>query len=254
VNLAEILHGYAAQQQKFRRQPVSVRAHPANEEQYIMNDKTKLPTAVPEADGFDPIVPSGQAVIAGGLLKFIDGAWSESGIKVPAGTKLLALSTNTVLQRWQDGRVVETINQKPLPDPADLSAQIPEKQWELGPDGNRRPPWQLTYVTYLLNPATCETFTVANSTIGTRVATQTLKDRVAWMRRLRGNHVVPEIELSSKPMKTRFGVKQRPEFKIVGWHLLGGGDTKAPEQLALPGLTPVTPPSIREELDDEIGF
>jgi hypothetical protein len=215
-----------------------------------MNDESKLPALPEEDDGFNPIGPADR-VIAGALLKFVDGAWSESGITMPKGTKLLALSTNTILQRWQGGRVVETITTKPLPDPAELSAQI--KEWELGPDGTPRAPWVLTFVTYLLNPATCEMFTLANSTIGARIATQTLADRVAWMRKLRGNNVVPEVELSAKPMKTRFGVKQRPEFKIIGWHLLGGNET-APKQIASPGLTKVEPPSLREELDDELPF
>jgi hypothetical protein len=219
-----------------------------------MNDETKLPAPLPEEDdGFNPITPTDR-VITGALLKFVDGAWSESGITMPVGTKLLALSTHTVLQRWREQRVIETISTKPLLDVNDLNAQIPEKEWEIGPSGTPRPPWVLTFVTYLLNPTTCEMFTLANSTIGVRIATQTLADRVAWMRRLRGNNVVPEVELSAKPMKTRFGVKQRPEFKIIGWHLLGGGNEKAPEQLALPGLTNVEPPSLREELNDELPF
>jgi hypothetical protein len=218
-----------------------------------MNDETKLPAPLPEEDdGFNPVVPSDQVVITGALLKFLDGTWLESGIKMPTSTKLLALSTHTIPQHWQGGRVVETITTKPLPDPAELSARIP--QWELGPDGTPRPPWVVTFVTYLLNPHTCEKFTFANSTIGARIASQTLADRVAWMRRLRGSSVVPEVELTSKPMKTRFGVKQRPEFKIIGWHLLGGGNEKAPEQLALPGLTHVTPPSVKEDLNDSLPF
>jgi hypothetical protein len=218
-----------------------------------MNDESKLPVPLPDDDdGFNPIGPADR-VIAGALLKFVDGTWSESGITVPRGTKLLALSTNTILQRWQEGRVIESITTKPLPDVNDLNAQIPEKEWEIGPGGTPRPPWVLTFITYLLNPATCEMFTLANSTIGVRIATQTLADRVAWMRRLRGNNVVPEVELSAKPMKTRFGVKQRFEFKILGWHLLGGNEM-APEQLALPGLTPVTPPSVEEDLNDSLPF
>jgi len=228
-----------------------------------MNDESKLPAPVQDDDGFNPITPTDRVVV-GSLLKFVDGAWSESGIKVPAGTRLLALSTHVVLQRWKDQRVVETITTKPLPNVDDLNAEIPRTEWELDANGVPRPPWQTTFVTYLLNPTTCEKFTVASSTVGCRIATETLADRVAWMRRLRDDNVVPEVELTAKPMKTRFGVKQRPEFRIVGWVLLGGGDAVALPgggrggngggQLALPGLTPVTPPSLKEELNDEIGF
>jgi hypothetical protein len=155
--------------------------------------------------------------------------------------------------------VVQHIVDKPLPNPDDLNEAIPKNEWELDLNGNPRPPWQRTYVVYLLDPRDCQKYTFANSTLGARIATETLTDRVVWMRRLRGNNVVPQIELSCKPLKTRFGLKQRPEFKIVGWHLLGGSDGSAPtlsggggEQLALRGLSSVTPPTLDEELNDEI--
>jgi hypothetical protein len=216
----------------------------------MMNERTSLPATSSNDDGFNPIMPTDR-VITGTLIKFVDGVWSESEIKISAGTKLLALSTHQVMQRWQDGRVVETISTKPLPDPDELNAQIPREQWEVDRNGNCRPPWQLTYVIYLLDPSTCEKFTFANGTVGTRIAIETLADRVAWMRRMRGSNVLPLVELSAKPMKTRFGTKQRPEFKIIEWHSLGGAVVTAPEQPALPS---VKLPSSEEDMDDEILF
>jgi hypothetical protein len=237
-------------QWKFRPRPVSGRAFPANKES-IMNDSTNLPAPLggDDDDGFHPIVPTDDRVIVGTRLKFVDGVWSENDIKVPAGTKLLTLSTHQILQRYDQERFT-TITKKPLPDPDELNAKIPQSEWPIDRNGNRVPPWKLTYVVYLLDPRTCEKFTYISATIGARIATETFADRVAWMRRLRGNNVVPLVELTSKQMKTRFGTKQRPEFKIDNWHLLGDGG--APEQLALPRLTPVEPPSTEEELDDEI--
>lgn len=78
------------------------------------------------------------------------------------------------------------------------------------------------------------------------------------MRALRGEKVVPIIELGSKPMPTGFGIKQRPDFVIHDWRNLGGpqalsAPTKEPaavEQIR----QPVKPVSVKEELNDEIGF
>jgi hypothetical protein len=65
---------------------------------------------------------------------------------------------------------------------------------------------------------------------------------------MRGDNVVPLVELSAKPMKTKFGQKLRPEFKIVGWRNLGVSLIKdtAPQIVA--------PPSASEQLDDQIPF
>jgi hypothetical protein len=228
---------------------------PANKES-IMNDSTNLPAPLGgnDDDGFHPLVPTDDRVIVGTLLKFVDGVWSENDIKVPTGTKLLALSTHQILRRWHDQEGFKYIVKKPLPDPDELNAKIPQEEWPIDRNGNRYGPWALTYVVYLLDPTTCEKFTYINKTTGTRIATETLADRVAWMRRLRGDNVVPLVELTSKPMKTGYGTKQRPEFKIIDWHLLGGGDANPPKQPMLPGLSPVEPPTSKEDMDDEILF
>jgi hypothetical protein len=222
-------------------------------------DDHNLPAPIDD-DGFAPIAPSEGQIIVGTLLRFVDGAWTEMGLPVPAGLKLLALTVNVVLQRWQDQRVIETITEKPLPDVADLNAEIPEREWETDLNGNPRPPWTKTYVVYLLNEQTCEKYTFANSTIGARLAYETLTDRVAWMRKLRGVNVVPEVELVSKPMRTRFGVKQRPDFKIIGWKQLGGGGggegvtPRIAGPAAAPGISDAKPVTTKEEFSDEIPF
>ena len=63
------------------------------------------------------------------------------------------------------------------------------------------------------------------------------------MRKLRGPHVVPIVTVGSAPMKTHWGQKMRPDFRIVGWKGL------AAEQ---PLLKPVAPPSTAELIDDEL--
>ena len=208
-------------------------------------------------DGYTPIETSDRVVVEN-LIKYTsDNGWTESGLSVESNKKLAAVSVNKLLQRWHEGRVVQTIAQKPLPDLDEMNAAIPQSEWEEGPDGKRRPPWQLAHIVYLLDIETCEKLTFVSATVGAAIAVSALQDRVAWMRKLRGADVVPHVELSFKPMSTRFGMRKRPDFKIVGWlDLKAGVDASPPALRQLPpaGLNEVTPPTTAEEMNDELPF
>jgi len=88
------------------------------------------------------------------------------------------------------------------------------------------------------------------------------------MRAMRGANVSPIVELREARTKTRFGMKSRPEFDIVGWREYG-----APEAPQLPAPTAtaqshngidkyvrivagqaVKPVTAAEELNDEVPF
>ena len=212
-------------------------------------------------DGFDESLDNSRT-IQGTLLKCIDGAWQDrDGVTPPS--KLLVLGVTAIVQRWQDQQPVETIVRKPdkpLPGVKELNAKIPESEWEKSQiDGKPRPPWQHQEVVYLLDPASAEKFTFASGTVGAHIAVERLRDRVIWMRQLRGENVVPVVELANKPMKIKVGGKKlRPEFLIVGWSVLGVGLTSdaTPQIEHAPprGIQPIEPPTISEELNDKIGF
>ena len=154
-----------------------------------------MPTTVTRA------VEANDRMVVGNLIKYVsDSGWTEGGLPVESNKKLAAVAVNKVLQRWQEERVVETIAQRPLPDPDEMNAAIPQSEWEEGPDGKPRPPWQLAHIVYLLEIETCEKLTFVSATIGAKIAVSALQDRVAWMRKLRGTDVVPQVELSLKPM------------------------------------------------------
>ena len=83
------------------------------------------------------------------------------------------------------------------------------------------------------------------------------------MRALRGAAVFPLVTLDSRPMKTKFGTKLRPEFSITDWRDLGGTGNPALESTpprAIEGKTaapvgkPVKAPTTTEALNDEIPF
>ena len=207
-------------------------------------------------DGFDND-DGDRSLIKGEIAKCVDGVWSvKNGAAFPPKTQLVALAMATALQHWQGGLPIETILKvagQPFPDVAKLNEAIPQKKWEKGIDDQPRPPWVKVEIVYLLDTKTASLFTHINSTVGTAIAVRHLRDKVKMMRMLRGNKVVPVVELDSKPMPTKRGQKIRPHFEIVDWRdfdSLSVGTTKVP---ALEHLgQPVKPPTTAEILNDEI--
>ena len=171
-----------------------------------------------------PTIDTSERLIHGSLLKCVDGRWSTQDDPDMTFHQLLALTTVKAIQRWQLKEPIESVvdTGAGLPDIDELNAKIPRTEWELGLDREPRPPWQRQYVVYLLDASDASIFTFANGTIGARMAWERLVDRVSWMRALRGTAVFPLITLDSRPMKTQFGTKLRPEFSITDWRDLGG--------------------------------
>jgi hypothetical protein len=223
--------------------------------------KTELPVKSESlsniADGFDDKSDATERLIQGTIAACVDGVWSaKDGTSLSPGTRYIVLATAEALQRWEGQRPVETILKKPgqaLPDVDELNAKIPKKRWEKGQDGEPRAPWVHQYIAYLLNPKDASVYTFINSTVGARIAVERLNDRVRMMRVLRGEKVCPIVELGAKPFKTGHGLKQRPDFIIHDWCKLGG-----PQAASAPAIEQVIQPveavSLKEELDDEIGF
>ena len=83
------------------------------------------------------------------------------------------------------------------------------------------------------------------------------------MRTLRGNDVTPIVRLESRPMKTSFGQKMRPEFTVIEWrdlsvkhaapqieHKTEAAAEPAPKKAKVG--KPVKPTTIAEEIDDDL--
>jgi hypothetical protein len=268
----------SVRQQEFRQQP-ECRTDPANSEQENRNmdeekdDKQQLPVSYEnESDGFNQ-PDEANRIIVGLMEKFNDGEWTTGGLPADKKRRIVAVATNTIIQRWKDGETIETITEKPLPDVKLLNETVPREEWEIGINGPREP-YQITHVVYLLNLDDAERTTFINSTVGAAIAVSRLKDKVVWMRRMRGENVFAQLDLTWAPMPTRFGMRKRPEFRIIGWIVLGPGGgalppsseqpkqlpPAAPKQDVGPRQTaPLAPkkveePSLAEELDDDIPF
>jgi hypothetical protein len=146
-----------------------------------------------------------------------------------------------------------------LPDIDELNAAIPESEWEIGLNGEPRPPWQLVHIAYLMNQADAEMFTYINSTIGARIAVEDLAGKVARMRMIKKRpRIRPVVRFRSKPMKTRFSPhpKPRPHFEVVEWRDLGPEPAAPTTPIAPPNTAalgaPVQEPTLAEEMNDAI--
>ena len=206
------------------------------------------------SDGYDQPDQSDRTIV-GLIEKFVDGDWSTGGVPSDPKRRLVAVAVDTILQHWKEQRVIETITAKPLPDLDMLNEAVPKTEWEKDMNGDPRPPWQRAHVVYFLNLDTADRTTFVSATTGATIAVSRLKDKVHWMRKMRGANVVPRVDLTWAPFPTRFGMRKRPDFKVTGWISLGdGGLPPASGPKQLPPIEPkqVEESKAKEDLDDAL--
>ena len=229
-----------------------------------MSESDQLPVIAD--DGFDDDDAGvSNRIRQGSFLKCTDGRWTNSDGNEPAdAARYLVLGVALALQRWENKLVIDEMVKTagdPLPEADSLNASIPEKEWELGLNGEPRPPWQKTWVVYLVDVIDASGHTYANSTKGAMYAYERLHDRVKWMSKLRGKQVRPIVKLGNRVVSKKYG-KLGPEFTVMDWRDLGTDlrqAQKAPQQLVEhknEGVEqvgrPVDMPTMEEILDDEI--
>jgi hypothetical protein len=217
-----------------------------------LNENTSVAT-IGSNDGWsDTAADAAERMLRGTLLKFADGQWTtgKEGNPVKQGLRLIALATSHAWVKW-DGKPVEYRVRKPgesLPEREELGDDD-EEQWQAGPDGKPRDPWQNTRFVYLVDPKTQEAFTFSTSSWGGRGAVIDLADQIQ-RKRFSQPCIVPEVELHSAPMQTKFGRKSRPVFKVVAWRNSVDDDGEAGTQ---PKLGPKLVASNKNaDMDDEI--
>jgi hypothetical protein len=217
---------------------------------------------------------------------------TRDGEELDPNLELLVVNVGRVVQKWWDQQPVETIVLAPgqkFPDLQKLNEQTPRNEWIKGPDGILRGPWQAQHIVYFLNPQTMDRYSFPTGTTGGAICVRDLVDKTNWMRRYRGAHVYPVVTLSDVFMNTRFGGRQRPHFLIKRFVNMGGEEkplpatalaleqsttepaektAEAPAAKAEPSVTKPTrttkrgvtridaptvePPTLKEELNDEI--
>src|SRR5262249_47014064 len=99
-----------------------------------------MPNDLMKSDGFDDDDATTR-IIKGGLIKCKDGIWKHDEETIGGEQLFLVVGTAECVQRWEDGKPVETITDKPLPDVDKLNEAIPKEEWDEGINGPS-PPWQ----------------------------------------------------------------------------------------------------------------
>jgi hypothetical protein len=216
-----------------------------------MNDTTNSnpPAAIRVSDGFDSVDDGGSnSIIRGTKLKFgNDAKWSDGDDNVIAPQReLLIVEQVRSVQKWIDEKPTETRILAPdeyFPDIEKLNAEAPPEEWR-DAFGRRIGPWQRCKVLYLFDPATLEGFSWPTSTAGGFRAISELQERVHRARMVQGDdNLYPLVTLSDTFMNTQFGGRQRPQFKVQRFVVLGGAKR--------PLLEPAKP---AESLNDAIPF
>ena len=215
-----------------------------------------------QADGFSVAERGGNSMIAGKMVKFtIDSKYKiDKADILPDSTTLVAMDVTTAWLKWDDGKPIEHRITHPgqlHPDRADLPDQD-QKRWEPGINGEPTDPWKDTRYLRLIDPRTGQDYTFVTDTYGGRKAVGDLKSQISNVR-FAYPGAVPVVQLGSTMMKTAFGLKPRPEFKIVGWRnkdnaaaqLTYVSQSKAAEQKPTELEPPFNDeiPSFDEELD-----
>jgi hypothetical protein len=111
------------------------------------------------------------------------------------------------------------------PKPPRPDSFADESEWPDGLDGKPADPWKYTKFLYLLDPVSAEVFTFTSSTTGGRIGISDLTAQIQLMRNTRPG-AVPIVELQSRQMKTKFGMKPRPFFQVMGWRVKSEEATK----------------------------
>jgi hypothetical protein len=125
----------------------------------------------------------------------------------------------------------------------ELNSRIPEKDWRIGLTGEREAPWQICMRARFVDEKDGSLFELTGSSVGLRIACETLCGQVQTVCTIKGVSVLPAVTIGSTLMKTRFGKKSRPDFRVVRWIGL------AVEQ---PLLKTVEPPTPAEIIGDQI--
>lgn len=200
--------------------------------------------AIIKDDGFSVAEKSSETLISGKMLKFNDGRYTVDKTELlPPNTVLAAVGSVTVWVHWVDGKPAEhriTQSGQQHPEREELP-DLDESAWPPGLNDEPSDPWRDTRYLHLIDPQTGADYTFVTDSFGGRRAVHDLKSQIANVRFAHPN-AVAIVQPASTTMKTHFGLKMRPAFKVVGWR---GKQEKAPPQAIEPR---------KESINDDIPY
>ena len=194
-----------------------------SETQETQNALTTVKDNLPaNADGWDAAASdSANKPMKGQSIKFDAGAYfiGKEKTLIKVDRRFVAMD---LAQGWQflkkDCPAEYVMRPIDGPKPPRPDSFTDESEWPDELDGKPADPWKYTRFLYLLDPLTAETFTFTSSTWGGLRGIDDLTQQIKLMRTTEPG-AVPIVELQSAAWSTKFGIKQRPFFKVVGWHI-----------------------------------
>lgn len=182
-------------------------------------DMTATNIATTTNDGFDVQENTSSSSIIGTMMKFTEGQYRINKDQVvPIGTPLVAKAVVTAWVHWVDQKPAEhRITQPGKSHP--LRDELPDQDEAAWPPGlNQEPsdPWRDTRYLHLVDQKTGADYTFITDGVGGRQGIADLKNAIANVRHAHPA-ALPIVALNSVPMKTKFGVRSRPQFNVVEW-------------------------------------
>jgi hypothetical protein len=178
--------------------------------------------AIPQQfdDGFGVVVPeTGNSMVRGKIMRFKDDQFLVDKTEiVEMGTELVVTSLITAWVKWIDSKPVEhrvTASGEQHPYRSALPDNDPG-EWPDGLDGKPADVWRDSRYLHLVDDKSAAQYTFTSSTAGGLIAISELVDQIALYRRVHPR-AVPVITLAMAEMKTKFGLRNRPSFKVVNW-------------------------------------
>ncbi len=229
--------------------------------------------AIPaKRDGFSVNDGTSVSMIEGQMIKFVDGNFFADKVKLPADTTLVVVDMVTAWVHWQAGKPIDhRITQPGIPHPE--REELPDQdkgKWSPGLGGAPEDPWKDTRYVFMIDPKSGADFTFVSDSFGGRKAVRVLRKQIE---NVRTEHPAakPVVQLRSKPMSTKFGMKVRPSFDVIDWRRGPGNAAPpvapVPPRVASPdtiprfpgdrissGLPPSGPKHEPQDMDDDIPF
>ena len=186
-----------------------------------MNDSTKTGGTVVQLYTSNDVATNSPPPLRGSLMVFVDGRYyagtGKFRTEIALGARFVVPEVRAGWQRWQNAKVVEFVAEINGRYPARYQlSHTDEREWAPGPGGKPSDPWQDSREVVMVREIDFAEFTFCSSTVGGRSAVDALRNSMANARLL-GSGQMPVIELAWRQMQTSYGMKSKPDLKIVGW-------------------------------------
>jgi hypothetical protein len=159
---------------------------------------------------------------------------------LPPDHQYIVIELREGWRRLEAGSKPEWLMREPG-QPKPEQPHVPESEFVRDLSGQLVNPWRYLKWLYLVDASTGVISTLEVGSVGGLMSVAELGQQIAGMRQLKGAEALPVIELDVQAFKTKFGLKKRPEFRVVGW--------KATNNESVPALA-----NLSDEPDDVIPF